>query len=73
MMSTPIRQHAEALADAVSEALKADRKVEEEVFDTTMREMLISQRSALNMLLRNGIITEETFRPTRHRGGCSPI
>jgi CPA1 family monovalent cation:H+ antiporter len=61
LMSTPIRQHAEALAGAVSEALQVDRKVEEEVFDTAMREMLVSQRSALNMLLRNGIITEETF------------
>jgi len=61
IMSTPSRQHAEALADAVSEALHADQGVEEEVFDTAMREMLVSQRSALNALLRNGIINEETF------------
>ena len=35
--------------------------VEEEVFDATMREMLISQRSSLNKMLRDGTITEETY------------
>jgi uncharacterized protein YaaQ len=60
-MSKPIKQHADALAEVVSEVLHADPRVEEEVFETTMREILASQRSTLNMLLRNGIISEETF------------
>jgi len=61
MMANPIRQHAEVLAAAVSEALLADPSVEEEIFNTALREMLISQRNILNKLLRDGIITEETY------------
>jgi len=61
MMSEPLKQHAKALAGAVTEALHADPAVEDEVFDTVNREMLASQRNALNMLLRDGIITEETY------------
>jgi len=60
-MSIPIKQHANALAKAVAEVFHSDPTVEEEVFDTAMREMLISQRSVLNSLLRDDIISEETF------------
>ena len=60
-MSEPLRQHAQALADAVSESLNADPSVEEEVFESAIREMLISQRSAVNKMLRDGTITEETY------------
>ncbi len=60
-MAEPIQQHAQVLAEAVSEALHADPSVEEDVFDATMREMLVTQRSSLNKLLRDGTITEETF------------
>jgi CPA1 family monovalent cation:H+ antiporter len=61
LMSDPIKQHAQALAGAVTEVLHEDPSVEEEVFETAMREMLISQRSILNSLLRNDIISEETY------------
>lgn len=61
MMSRPIEQHAQALAGAVTEVLNADPSVEQEVFDTAMREMLVSQRSILNTLLRDGIVSEDTF------------
>ena len=61
IMSTPIQQHARALSEAVSEVLHIDPAVEEEVFDTAMREMLLSQRSTLNSLLRDSIITEKTY------------
>jgi len=61
IMSKPIKQHADALADAVSEALHADSSVEDEVYSTAMREVLASQKSSLNMLLRDGIINEETY------------
>ena len=52
ILAKPIKQHADALAEIVSEALFADPSVEEEILDTTMRELLVSQRSVLNMLLR---------------------
>jgi CPA1 family monovalent cation:H+ antiporter len=61
MMAKPIKQHAQALTEAVSEVLQGDPSVQEEVFDTALREMLVSQRSALNTLLRDGIITEDIF------------
>jgi CPA1 family monovalent cation:H+ antiporter len=61
MMSEPLKQHAKGLADAVTEALHANPAVEDEVFDTANREILASQRNALNMLLRDGIISEETY------------
>ena len=61
VLSKPIKQHADALAEVVTEALYADPSVEEEILNTTMREILISQRTALNTLLRNGIISEETY------------
>ena len=46
-MSKPIKQHADALADAVTDALHADHTVQEEVIDTAMKEMLLAQRSSL--------------------------
>jgi CPA1 family monovalent cation:H+ antiporter len=61
MMAKPIKRHAQALAEAVTEVLQGDPSVQEEVFDTALREMLTAQRSALNTLLRDGIITEDIF------------
>jgi uncharacterized protein YaaQ len=61
IISTPIQQHAQVLSDAVSEVLQTNPAVEGEVFDTAMREMLLSQRSKLNSLLRDSIISEETY------------
>ncbi len=60
-LSTPIQQHVEALSNAVAEVLQEDPTVEQEVLDTAMREMLLSQRSSLNTLVQNGIISEETY------------
>jgi len=61
LMSKPIKQHADALSESEAEALHADPTVEDEVIATAMREMLASQKSSLNMLLRDGIISEETY------------
>lgn len=61
MMSKPLKQHAQVLTEAVSEALNADPSVEEDVLNSTMREMLISQRNSVNQMLRDGIINEETY------------
>jgi CPA1 family monovalent cation:H+ antiporter len=60
-MSIPIKRHADALTKAVREVLNTDPSVEEEVFNTAMREMLISQRSVLNSLLREDIISEDIY------------
>jgi len=60
-MSKPIKQHSDALAGAVTEALHADPTVEDDVFSKTMREILVSQKSSLNMMLHDGIINEETY------------
>jgi uncharacterized protein YaaQ len=60
-MSKPIKQHAEALAEAVTEVLQSDPSVEEEVLETAMREILVSQRSILNLLLRDDIISDVTY------------
>jgi CPA1 family monovalent cation:H+ antiporter len=61
LMSTPVRQRAEVLAGAVTEVVNEDPSVEDEIFDTAFREMLSSQRGVLNTLLRDGIISEETY------------
>jgi CPA1 family monovalent cation:H+ antiporter len=61
ILSNPIKRHAEALAGAVTEVLHSDPTVEDEVFDTAMREMLTTQRSVLTSLLRDGIINDETY------------
>lgn len=60
-LSKPLKQHAEALAKTVTEALLVDPTVEAEELDTALRDLLQTQRNALHTLLRGGIITEETF------------
>ena len=62
LMSKPLLEHARVLTDAVTESLHADPSKEEEVLNTAMREMLVSQRNAINKMVRDGIITEETYR-----------
>ncbi len=61
MMAKPMKQYADDLAKSVMDALHADPKLEAEVISTVMREMVLSQRSALNDLLRGGTISEEVF------------
>jgi monovalent cation:H+ antiporter, CPA1 family len=61
MMSKPIKQHAEALAKAVSDALHADPEIEAEIVIAAMRELVLTQRSSLSELVRDGIISEEVF------------
>ncbi|MBE9524207.1 MAG: Na+/H+ antiporter [Chloroflexi bacterium] len=60
-LSKPLKQHSEALAKAVTEAILVDPKVEAEELDTALRDLLHTQRSSLNTLLREGILTEEIF------------
>jgi len=60
-LSLPLKQHSDALAKKVTEALLVDPAVETEELDTALRDLLQTQRNALTTLLRDGIITEETF------------
>ncbi len=56
-----IQKHNDALVDAVREAIKSDPVVEAEELDTARREALRAQRNALRGLLRDGVISEESY------------
>jgi CPA1 family monovalent cation:H+ antiporter len=49
------------LVEAVKQAITSDPKVEAEELDTAYREALRAQRSALTGLLRDSVISEETY------------
>jgi uncharacterized protein YaaQ len=49
------------LVDAVREVLTSDPTVEAEELDTARRESLRAQRSALSGLIRDGVISDETY------------
>ncbi len=51
----------DTLVEAVKQAITSNPKVEAEELDTAHREALRAQRSALMGLLRDGIISEETY------------
>ncbi len=60
-LSNLLKRRIEALTEAVGEALEADPSVEAEEFDTAWREAMRAQRSTFTALLRDGVITEDTF------------
>ena len=51
----------DALVEAVKQVITSNPKVEAEELDTAHREGLRAQRSALTGLLRDGVISEETY------------
>lgn len=51
----------DSLVEAVKQVITSDPAVEAEELDTAHREALRAQRSALTGLLRDGVISEETF------------
>lgn len=61
ILSPILQEHNQALVEAVKEIMKADPSVEAEEMDTARRESLRAQRSALSGLLKDGVITEETY------------
>jgi CPA1 family monovalent cation:H+ antiporter len=61
ILSPILQQHSQALVAAVKEVMLADPSVEAEEMDTARRESLRAQRSALTSLLKDGVITEETY------------
>jgi uncharacterized protein YaaQ len=60
-LSPVLKRHNESLAEAVREVLTADPSVEAKELDTTRREALRAQRSALTGLLNTGVISEDTY------------
>jgi len=60
-LSKPLKQHAKALAKVVEETLHADPTLELQEMDSAFRDLLQTQRSSLNTLLRDGIISEDTY------------
>ncbi len=60
-LSPFLAEHSRHLADSVREVLTSDPSVEAEELDTARREALRAQRSALNSLRRDGVITEENY------------
>ncbi|MBU0511678.1 MAG: Na+/H+ antiporter [Chloroflexi bacterium] len=61
ILSTPLKQHAQGMADAVTETLHASPDLETNVIDTAIRELLQTQRNSLTALMRDNIISEEIF------------
>ena len=49
------------MVEAVREVLTSDPTVEAEELDTAHRESLRAQRSALRGLIRDGVISDETY------------
>ncbi|MFC2064994.1 Na+/H+ antiporter [Chloroflexota bacterium] len=60
-LSSVLEKQNSMLVDSVREVINSDPAVEAEELDTARRETLRAQRSALSGLLRDGVITDETF------------
>jgi CPA1 family monovalent cation:H+ antiporter len=60
-LSPLIEEQNDKLIEHVREVMKSDPAVEAEELDTAKREALRAQRSALRGLLRDGVITEESY------------
>lgn len=56
-----LKEHNQALVEAVKQVMVADPDVEAEELDTARREALRAQRSTLSDLLKDGVISEETY------------
>ena len=60
-LSMVLEKQNSMLVDSVREVITSDPSVEFEELDTARRETLRAQRSALSGLLRDGVISEETY------------
>ena len=61
MLAPLIQEQNDKLVDAVREVMKSDPAVEAEELDTARREALRAQRNALRGLLRDGVISEDSY------------
>ena len=60
-LSSMLEKQNSDLVDAVREVMTSDPAVEAEEMDTARRESLRAQRSALSGLIRDGVISDETY------------
>jgi CPA1 family monovalent cation:H+ antiporter len=60
-LSVLMKKKNEALVDELKQVMTSEPEVEAEEFDTAVREALRAQRTALSGLLRDGVITDETY------------
>jgi monovalent cation:H+ antiporter, CPA1 family len=60
-LAPQIQRQNDSLVDAVREVIKSDPDVVAEELDTARREALRAQRNALRGLLRDGVITEDSY------------
>jgi len=61
ILSPLIQEQNDKLVDGVRDVMKSDPAVEAEELDTARREALRAQRSALRGLLRDGVISEDSY------------
>jgi len=61
MLAPLLERQNTGLVDAVKEVIVSDPAMEAEELDTARREVLRAQRGALTGLLRDGVVSEETF------------
>lgn len=60
-LSQPLKQQNDLLMDQMRQVITSEPDVEAEELDTAFREALRAQRVALTGLLRDGVISEETY------------
>jgi CPA1 family monovalent cation:H+ antiporter len=60
-LSPVMQAQNDRLVDGIREVMKSDPAVEAEALDTARREALRAQRSALRGLLRDGVISEDSY------------
>jgi CPA1 family monovalent cation:H+ antiporter len=60
-LAAPLKEHNQALVNSVREAISADPSVQVAELDISRREYLRSQRSSFAELLRDGVISDETY------------
>jgi len=60
-LSSLMKKQNNILMDEVKQVMTSEPDVEAEEFDTAYREALRAQRTALTGLLRDGVITDETY------------
>lgn len=61
LASIALKDHASALSKSVQEVMEFDPLLESEEMETARIETLRAQKSALNSLLNNGVISEEVY------------
>jgi hypothetical protein len=61
MIGPLLQEHNRSLANAVRDVISDDPQMEMEELDTARREFLRAQRSAINSLRRDGIVSDEVY------------